>query len=282
MRIISKWKDYYDTALALGHDEHVTFVRETEEYVGNQIPDEFLFMQTQGYERAVFRDIKSKFIEDVVLTPHTVAFCGKLHRGIILSETPRSSYYREAKHNFFYDLESLEEALSRKGKEGLILLSKKPIVHIGKPSGIRTKAEKYRSAIEHTNLKYRKAVEEYFKTPTTDQYRDFFIERKIAIAASNSAIWNPKYSWSENLKDPSLIVNPVLSNWQFYKVIDAYLAFQELEMFLGGVLAGEDNPMAGISDRDLAEAKGYNCMSFRKDPTKRKIKPCKPGKKKSL
>ena len=277
MRIISKFKDYYDTALALGHDEHVTFVRETQEYVGNKVPEEFLFMLGQGYDSTTFQDIKSKTVENVILTPHTIAFCGKLYRGIILTNTYRGGIYREPTHNFFYDLESLEEALSRKTKEGLKLRDKEPVVHIGKPSGIRTKADRYRKAREHVSLKYRKAVEEYFRGGVIDTHRDFFIEKKVAIAVSNQSVNSPRYCWGSEMyiREYGLIINPELSDWQFYKVLDAYQAFQELEMFLGGVLAGEDNPMAGISDRDLAKAKGYDCMSFRKEPTKRKRKECK-------
>lgn len=270
MRIISKFHDYYDSALAFGHDDKVTFVRERVEYPGNTIPDEYsiLWKPVGAYSSITFDLKKSKVIEDVTLTPHTVAFCGKIYKGAIVTTKYKYGLWKPNNHEFFYDVETLGTAL---GKKGVALRDKEPVVHGRKPSGWFAGETDKRL----TSLRYLKGAEEYFREPTSEQYRDFFIDKKLAIASWDPGVQDHTSIFGHGTSDFAVVLNPELSKLQFYKVFDAYAAFQELDMFLGGVLAGEDNPMAGISDQDLAKSKGYDCMSFRKEPSKRNRKRCK-------
>jgi hypothetical protein len=64
--------------------------------------------------------------------------------------------------------------------------------------------------------------------------------------------------------------NDILSQYQFFKVLDPYSAFQELEMFLGGIMAPENKKMIEISDRYKIEEHGFDKWSFKKAPTKMK------------
>lgn len=275
MRIISKFHDYYDSALAFGHDDKVTFVREQVEYKeeyggGSNIPEEydFLWKVASGFLSVTFSDMKSKLIDDVTLTPHTVAFCGKVYRGVIVTTKFRTGLWKPNKHEFFYDADSLATAL---GKKGVALLDKVPVVHVRKPSGWFAGEPDKRLM----SLRYKKGVDEYFREGVIENHRDFFIEKKVAIAAWHPEIYDYQPVFGRSSNEGAIIINPELAKFQFYKVFHAYAAFQELDMFLGGVLSGEDNPMAGIEDEDLAKAKGYDCMSFRKEPSKRNRKRCK-------
>ena len=192
----------------------------------------------------------------------SVAFCGIVYRGIMVTIIDRSMS-GETESHFFYDLPSLEKYLKPHGFE----FKTKPKM------GFEKKWWK-QNTNRYTKLSYRDAIEKFFEDAVSDQHRDFFIERKLPVVACHPTIYDDR--WSSNpVHDALLVVNPLLSHWEFYKVMDAYTAFQELEMFLGGVMAGEDNPMAGISDEDLAKAKGYDCYSFKKPPTKRLPKGCK-------
>lgn len=86
---------------------------------------------------------------------------------------------------------------------------------------------------------------------------DFFISNSCPI-------------FSIRQKDTSvsnLIINDQLSKFQFEKVVDPYTAFQELSMFIGGMAAPE-KPIPAIDDKTMAEAKGFNKYSFRKDKSK--------------
>jgi hypothetical protein len=61
--------------------------------------------------------------------------------------------------------------------------------------------------------------------------------------------------------------NGCLKDMQFYRLVDPYTAFQEIQMFLGG-MASPEKPIPEIDDKTLAAAKGFNKWSFRKEPSK--------------
>lgn len=62
-----------------------------------------------------------------------------------------------------------------------------------------------------------------------------------------------------------VVINPCLSDYNFQRVFDPYTAFQEIYMYLSGVLGGNFKPIPEVSDIDMIEAKGFDKRySFRK------------------
>ena len=56
-----------------------------------------------------------------------------------------------------------------------------------------------------------------------------------------------------------LFINPKIKNYEFSKIFDPYLMFQELEMFIGNVLTNNNTPEMPVgSDKVIAESKGYD------------------------
>jgi hypothetical protein len=56
---------------------------------------------------------------------------------------------------------------------------------------------------------------------------------------------------------------------EFYRVLDAYSAFQRISEWVGGTLANTGNPMVAITDdRIKAHKHGFDRWSFRKLPEK--------------
>ncbi|MFW6246988.1 MAG: hypothetical protein ACOC22_02310 [bacterium] len=69
----------------------------------------------------------------------------------------------------------------------------------------------------------------------------------------------------------TFIINPVLKDYQFYKVFDSFTAFQEIQMYVSGVLGVGENPMIEISDKDKITQHGFDPKwSFRKEPKDKK------------
>lgn len=68
----------------------------------------------------------------------------------------------------------------------------------------------------------------------------------------------------EDQKD-SIVLNGKLEPFSFYRVVDAYTAFQEIQMFLSNIALPEKT-IPHVSDRDMITAKGFDKFSFRKDP----------------
>jgi len=77
-----------------------------------------------------------------------------------------------------------------------------------------------------------------------------------------------------NPREEKLIINDELGQYQFYKLFDSYRAFQEVQMFISGVLGVGNKPIIQISDKDKILGHGYDLKtSFRNpDPPKRKQK----------
>lgn len=65
----------------------------------------------------------------------------------------------------------------------------------------------------------------------------------------------------------SIILNEQLKQYDFQKIVDPYTAFQEVQMFLSNVALPE-KPIPEIDDVTLAQAKGFDKFSFRKDKSK--------------
>jgi len=61
-----------------------------------------------------------------------------------------------------------------------------------------------------------------------------------------------------------IVWNASLRDYDFMRIKDPYTAYQELSMYLGN-MAFPNKPIPVISDEVMAEIKGFNKFSFRKD-----------------
>jgi hypothetical protein len=66
-----------------------------------------------------------------------------------------------------------------------------------------------------------------------------------------------------------MIYNPKLKDWQFYRIVDTYTAYQEVFMYLGS-LAVPLKEIPEISDKIMRDAKGFDEWSFKKPPSKKR------------
>ena len=62
-----------------------------------------------------------------------------------------------------------------------------------------------------------------------------------------------------------MTINGCLSDYEFYKVFNSFDAFQEISMFIGGVLVSSENAIVNISNSDRIKQYGFDKYSFRKD-----------------
>ncbi len=71
-----------------------------------------------------------------------------------------------------------------------------------------------------------------------------------------------------------LVINPCLREYGFMRVKDTFTAFQEVQMYVGGVLPQAEHPLVEVSERDKLLQHGFDeKWSFRNpDPPKRKQK----------
>jgi hypothetical protein len=59
--------------------------------------------------------------------------------------------------------------------------------------------------------------------------------------------------------------NECLKELEFFRLIETYTAYQELQMFFGA-MAQPNKPIPRVSDKDMASIKGFDQWCFRKPP----------------
>lgn len=78
------------------------------------------------------------------------------------------------------------------------------------------------------------------------------------------------YSWSKPKKYNSLVLNPSLKDLEFYKVKGPIEAFQDIAMYMSGVIGAPPKQLVQVSDKVKAASRGHDGeYSFKKPPGKR-------------
>lgn len=161
-----------------------------------------------------------------------VVFCSKVYAGIEISAIPRNHYFWSAEK-----LWAWFEAEKKAKREKLLL----------------------RLNAHWRDYKKKYKVEDYFSVvDAPEKLRDYMITNRYAILLDEE----DKY----NRRERNIRMNPDdLRRVEFMKAVDPYTAFQELSMWVGGVLAGESPKTVTIKDNNvLIENHGFDkVFSFR-------------------
>jgi len=235
MLIISKQKDYYDGVVGtMGVDKTIVYERHTKEYIKrNEFPKEFCYDMTRGWkERSPELNVGITHLKEGIEKYKRVNWFIVGFCGKLYIGW--KLWYRE------------EDGLSGEWKYDISYDFDyvEPMIKISymfhKPSDSVKKILNY-NAIN---------IFREHHTPSFIYYED------------------DGYRVSRNEK---FIVNPILKDFEFYKVFDSFTAFQEIQMFLGGVLGSGENDMVEISNKNKILKHGFDYKwSFRKEPTKKK------------
>jgi len=258
MRICSQFRDYYDGAQAHGSDQSRIFLRETAvRELNPQAPGlaDWVRLGCVGAINGVHeREDGSK----LVLRGVAVGFCGKAFKGLRVRHLPagvargvsteyQASGYEQFEERTFYDAHAATDYLeSTLGKP--LLEKKKTTWHdLGNPVA---------------NGTLRERVESLFASQGREVLMEWCLDEKVAIAMMQAR--------KAGEGAPQLVINPVLADLQFFKVLSPAEAYQELDMFWGGVLAPESRALTVIEDRYRIAQHGFDKHSFRKAPTRKR------------
>jgi hypothetical protein len=242
MYIIAKKKDYYDgVAGTTGIDKTIVYERLTNQYESQDIPVLF-------EKRAGFWGLKRTDNPFHALNYHSmkkenrdlwdshshfiIGFCGKLYIGWKLYKVIEDSYDRVST-TFTYDVEYMKDLLEEKSWEGNF----------------------------SDCLRY---VQNY---DAMHIFRDLW----SPIFVYDSDFGRVSYfRQRNNTRYPTFIVNPLLKDYAFFKVFDAVQAFQEVQMFMGGVLGRGEKDIVEVEDKYKIAQHGFDKWSFRKEPENKK------------
>lgn len=248
MRIISKFHDYYDGCMRHGIDMKCVYQRVTQEiHDPKDFPVSFeMIERLQWHIPARYRAWEVPYDNGMIW------FCGKVYPYILLygGQTMRINslgYSVPGERELVYCYNAKEAA-------DIILAH-------------GSKEEKARF-----DLKRRVSIRKSTKTITNRELAVRFFslnqgwqpEKVIEILCKIGAPvlqFIPTYRHSS----PKLVLSPCLKDLQFFKVFDPYTAYQEIAMFVSGVMGGQAPPMVPVSDEVRLEKHGFDRKwSFRK------------------
>jgi hypothetical protein len=239
MRIISKFKDYYDGVQYYGQDQELIYVRNKEYTEENINLEKYLNTSGQYFISLDKPDIihyPEKNIEQEHYCNLILGFCGELYRIHIIRVLDKR-IWMDTKESFAicYNQEELNSFQEQTE------YSKKKKYSQWKP--------------RYVNLR----EQDWFNINNKEELQELFFKYNV-----------PCFLISDSHKHKgNIILNPILSKYQFYKVKDAYTAFQDIAMFIGGVLPRTGHEMIEVSNNDLIVKRGFDTKtSFRKQKEK--------------
>ena len=229
MRIISKEHDYYDTVQKQGVDNSVLYLRNS--------------CKLEGKNRDVIKKVVHPIINNLkpiyriehyvrefgTTNVGFVLFCNKVYPYIEFKITERTGKYSSiSEETICYNMKCVEK-LMEKYDDG--------------SSGVAAMMSRAKELFSNSGKELKGLIELHF-------------EHKC-----------PVFLVVHNGFRDSVILNPSLKKAEFFKVFEAYSAYQELSMFVGGVLSSNMSVPVQMSDKIKIEKHGFDSkLSFRKSP----------------
>lgn len=241
MKIISKFNDYYDNCLAYGLDHDALYVRE--ESVILETSQAFIRQFPESPQIKMFKPLlcektfyqKQRKAHEAFFKTITILIAGKAYGGLqVRLVCPGEPTVTTT----FFDQGDLERYL---GKYNM------SINFDEKKRFIRERDLDVRSLHEHLQLK------------GDLRFSDVSISLKAPIIVI-----------SEENHKIMITRDACLKDYHFFRVIDSFTTFQEINMFISGILAPENRPMITIEDKYKVMEHGFDKLSFRKSPTKKR------------
>ena len=232
-------KDYYDGVVGtMGVDKTIVYNREMIEIDNRNVPSAFkgkdsfwgLKYRETPFHELSYVDIKKECKH--VCDEHAhfiIGFCGKLYIGWKL--------YRE--------IDTITHAISTE---------------------ITYDTEYMQTILEeknwHTNLNDSiKYILSYNALPI---FRELKVPVFVYDGDFDRTTFDKKRYGYNNFK-PKFFINPLLKKYEFYKVFDTFQTFQEISMFMGGVLGAGEKEITVVADKYKITQHGFDKFSFRKD-----------------
>lgn len=253
MRIISNFHDYYDCVQKYGQDQSFIYLRnpETFEYdrKGNL---DYRSKNLTGNFWPFLRILNHGLSNEFYLRQIVIGFCGKIYPVLEIKKG------KEGKLTICYNTNDIDDFIEKNYAE-------KYVKEYYKEKKNCWSRFWYSPSQRHFNIFFDKYAEKQ------DNYKQIFIESRHPIFV---AYYRDTWYHSNNTSTyvPSTITfNVELKKLEFYRIFPTSLAYQEISMYLGGVL-GQGNPVIPeISNNDMIEAKGFDLKSsFRKEKSKKK------------
>jgi hypothetical protein len=251
MRVISKFKDYYDVVAGQGVDLTRVYMRETK-FIHGRLPikgfdetkhwgNNSRYGKYADFHHGIYTQGWAYYSHELHYV--YVLFAGKLYGGLkFVNNTNSSSRY-------LWDMDSLDALL-----EEVNMWPNKPYI------------SKYRRDKTPAEPDY-EVCKRIFAIRGDEILREWAVENNIAIALGCGDLTDrnpnaPIYPITQSIK--AYAIEPCLKDISFQKVLDPFTAYQELDMWIGGVLTKPET-IPEPADKDKVAIHGFDPKwSFRK------------------
>lgn len=225
MLILSKFHDYYDTAIGYGVDKSIVYHR-----------------VKQGSLLPCGEPSNPLGVLDIM---GAVVFCGAVYPFVALRYSNAIPVPTKEKDLVVcYNLSNYTKAM-----KGVCDDHTRPI--LGHPYSINKK----KSIEDICRGQWRK-----FEVAITNHINPLELHREHHSPVQ-VIYTRPHRGYS--LKRCETINNPCLKDYRFQKIKDPFTAFQDISMYISGVLGCKEDNIVVISDTDMRDAKGFDNKSFK-------------------
>jgi len=241
MRIISDFHDYYDALQKVAQDRSVVYLRKRREV---KIEGPWPFPDF----RAWHADWKFRAVE------HIIGFCGTIYPALVLSA--QSGPAEPGEEAICFALAQVDEFVESHLKRTQVAAYKSSKLNWGVDIPFGRSRRNF--------LKFFAECEE-----RKGAYAGLFREYNCPVFVATHGQFVATEGRGERYSGDVIVYNGSLKELEFFRVMDTQTAFQEIQMFLGG-LAQPPKEIPEIPDKTMAEAKGFDKWSFRKESKKGK------------
>ena len=259
MKIVSKYKDFYDGAQALGIDKTLVYKRfqttcEVRSLSGfNEFNQEIWKHLPEPYVISTTGDSHYNSTELIHIEYSSIGFCGRLYPYIRFVKRKneviihRTTFYSSDKANGYIDKLQLSYPKMKFLSEFYFCerLKEEELEGYLNASIFKNEKLKWFQLVNSPTFVFN---EEPYESDRKKEYRK--VQNKSSL----------RY----------VLTNPILKDFEFYKVKDNYTCYQELSQFLGGVLTERESINDNLSDIQKVKQHGFDAKyGFRTRPKKK-------------
>jgi len=252
MKIVSKYKDFYDGVQSLGLDKSTIYFRKTEivETPTAHNIDEKLY-GFLSYHRTHRIRCFMEGKDDLFTNMSIFGFCGKLYKCFTVHTTDKNS---NSQIKYLYSQAEIIEYFKAKEKEYVL----DDLKFYRKQSRKKKKTSQwmdYVPPLEEIKGAHNEIFQELNKPifffPSYVLNLDLLKERVWSVSAQN-----------ENM---GIVVGPNLKDIEFHRIKGAFESYQEIEQYLNGVLGNTEDSTDKRTDIEKIKSHGFDLKyGFRK------------------
>jgi len=232
MKIKSDFRDYYDAVQREGQNQEFVYLRYEQKTVSPGVSN-LIHSYKSYYKSAFYKKI------------YAIVFCGKLYH--VLEIFNASGTEKAICHSF----DDVDKFIEEHTKPKEYALWANPV-------------KSYRDSNKFSNL--RREIDSFYKFSEKDRNSSVTKKYLDQVKVPIVLIYNRKNQLNE--QEHVTIENARINHLEFFRIFDAYSAYQEISMWLGSQ-ASPEKEIPKLDDKTMSEIKGFDKWSFRKEPKKK-------------